>query len=309
MVLHPKAQQLLDRLNAQGVAAIERLPLERRRAVIAGIAPLAGCGAPIDTVRAISIPGRGGSIPARMYRPREFEPLPVVVYFHGGGWTTGNLEIGDALCRALAEGTRAVVVNVAYRLAPEARYPAAADDAYDATRWVCEHAPALGGDGVRVAVTGESAGGNLAAATALRFRDEGRPGLSFQLLMYPSLDSSMTAASYESMATGYLLTRDLMAAAWNDYAGGRLDDPYVSPLVESDLRGLPPTLVISAEFDPLRDEGALYVERLRDCGVDARATCYPGMIHGFVGMSSLFTEANDAIAQSVDVLRRAFTKD
>jgi acetyl esterase len=241
-----------------------------------------------------------------MYRPTAHERLPILVYFHGGGWTTGNLNVGDATCRVLANAVQAVVINVDYRLAPEARFPAAADDAYDVTRWVSEHAGVLRGDGERIAVCGESAGGNLAAVTALRFRDDGRPALSLQLLMYPALDSSMATMSYQTLGTGYLLTRDLMAAAWDEYAAGRLEEPYVSPLLERDLRGVAPTLVISAEFDPLRDEGCLYVERLRSCGVPAREICYRQMIHGFIGMGSLFDEAGLAIAESVDVLREAY---
>jgi acetyl esterase len=244
-----------------------------------------------------------------VYRPAAQAPLPILVYFHGGGWTTGNLDIGDATCRALANGVEAVVVNVDYRLAPEAPFPAAADDAYDATRWVSENAGALNVDGERVAICGESAGGNLAAVTALRFRDEGRRAPRFQLLFYPALDSSMATTSYEDLGTGYLLTRDLMAAAWDEYATGRLHEPYVSPLVEPDFRGVAPALVISAEFDPLRDEGTLYVKRLRASGVPAREACYPRMIHGFVGMGSLFDEAKQAIAEAVEALREAFRED
>jgi acetyl esterase len=304
-VLHPKARELLERLDAQGVGTVEELPIQRRRAVIAGIVRLAGIGQSVATVKNISIPGRMNWIPARLYRPAAQTRLPILVYFHGGGWTTGDLDIGDATCRALANGVGAVVVNVDYRLAPEARFPAAADDAYDATRWVSAYAELLEGDGERVAVCGESSGANLAAVTTLRLRDDGQRGPKFQLLMYPALDSSMASMSYKTLGTGYLPTRDLMAAAWDEYAAGHLDEPYVSPLVEPDLGGLAPTLVISAEFDPLRDEGRLYVERLRRCGVSAREICYSSMIHGFVGMGSLFEEARLAIADSVDALREA----
>jgi acetyl esterase len=281
--------------------------MARRRAVTAGVADLSGPRQAVETIDEIEIPGPGGALPARIYRPATPGSLPIVMYFHGGGWTTGNLEIGDATCRALATGADVVVVNVGYRLAPEAPFPAACDDAHAATRWAQTHADQIGGDGTHVAVAGESAGGNLAAVTSMRFRDEKLPPLRFQLLIYPALDSSMSSQSYHACGTGHFLTRELMAASWAEYTEGRLDDPYVSPMHAGDLAGLPPALVISAEFDPLRDEGAAYAQRLCDAGVRATATCSQGMIHGFVGMAALFDEANLAVEECVVALRQAFT--
>lgn len=279
--------------------------MARRRAVTAGVVDLAGPGQVVEAVDEIAIPGSGGILPARVYRPARGGSRPIIVYFHGGGWTTGDLDVGDATCRALAAGADAVVVNAGYRLAPEAPFPAGCDDAYAATRWAQDHADQIGGDAARAAVAGESAGGNLAAATALRYRDEGRPPLRLQVLIYPALDSAMSAPSYKEFESGYFLTRKLMAASWVEYAGERLDDPYASPMHAPDLRGLPPALVIGAEFDPLRDEGEGYARRLRDAGVQARATRYRGMIHGFLSMATVFDEANAALEECIVALREA----
>jgi acetyl esterase len=280
--------------------------MARRRAVTARVADLAGPGQIVEAVDEAEIPGPGGTLAARIYRPSRRGSRPIVIYFHGGGWTTGDLDIGDATCRALATGADAVVVNVDYRLAPEAPFPAGCDDAYAATRWAHDHADQIGGDPARVAVAGESAGGNLAAATAIRFRDEGLSPLRFQLLIYPALDSSMSSPSYNAYESGYFLTRELMAASWAEYAGERLDNSYASPMHAADLGGLPPALVISAEFDPLRDEGETYVQRLCDDGGQASATRYPGMIHGFLGMAAIFDDASLAVDECVAALREAF---
>jgi acetyl esterase len=304
-MLDPGARRLLDGLSARGVTDIETWPMARRRAVTASVVDLAGPGQVAEAVDEVGIPGPGGTIPARVYRPARGGSRPIVVYFHGGGWTTGDLETGDATCRALAAGADAVVVNVGYRLAPETPFPAGCDDAYAATRWAQNHAAQIGGDAARLAVAGESAGGNLAAATSLRFRDEALPPLRFQLLIYPALDSSMSLPSYSAFESGYFLTRTLMAASWAEYAGTRLDDPYASPMYAEDLRGLPPALVICAEFDPLRDEGEAYARRLCAAGVQARASCYPGMIHGFVSMAGVFDDAIAAVDECVVALREA----
>jgi acetyl esterase len=241
-------------------------------------------------------------------RPDAEVPLPVVVYFHGGGWALGDIEIDDVVCRALANAVPAVVVNVDYPLAPENPYPAPLDACSAVVTWLGDHAAEIGGDGARLAVAGESSGGNLAAATAIRLRDEGSPPLALQVLIYPALDSSMSSASYIEFEDGYFLTKSLMDWAWNQYAKAELAHPWVSPLHAPSLAGLPPALVITAEYDPLRDEGHAYAERLRTAGVEATSTDYPGMIHGFYGMGGIFPAAKEALAETVTRLQQAFAR-
>jgi acetyl esterase len=307
--VHPQAQSLLDQMAALGISGLHELPLDQARAIISGVAQMAGDPEEVATTQDLAIvDGSADSpVPARLYRPNGETSLPAVLWFHGGGWALGDMEIDDANCRALANRAGAVVVNVDYRLAPEDPYPAGADDCYRATAWVHEHAAELGIDPRRIAVAGESSGGNLAAVTALRFRDDVRhPSLCFQLLVSPALDSTMSTRSYETYADGYFLTRDLMSWAWKQYSPGGLDHPYVSPMHADELAGLPPTLIVEAEYDPLRDEGEAYAQRLREAGVEAQVLQYPGMIHGFYGMPGLFDTGKEAVDQTAAALRRAF---
>jgi acetyl esterase len=207
----------------------------------------------------------------------------VIVYFHGGGWVIGELDTVDNPLRRIANRTGAVVVSVDYRLAPEHVYPAAFDDSYAATAWVAEHAAELGGDPERVAVSGDSAGGNLAAAVAIAARDRQGPRLAAQLLIYPVTDFDFTTESYEQNGEGYLLTKGSMQWFWAHYLGAQDlgKDPYACPARADDLAGLPPAFVATAEFDPLRDEGEAYAAKLRIAGVDVTAKRYDGMLHGF----------------------------
>src|SRR5213078_1916119 len=201
-----------------------------------------------------------------------------------------------------------LVVSVDYRLAPEHRFPAAPEDCYAATRWLAEHAGSLGGDKGRIAVGGDSAGGNLAAVVALMARDRGGPKLAFQLLVYPATDTDFETRSYRENSEGYFLTRADMVWFWNHYAPRDEDrrNPYAAPLRAASLRGLPPALVITAEFDPLRDEGEAYGARLRDAGNQVLVKRYPGMIHGFFGMGTLLTQARTATKEAAGALRAAF---
>lgn len=248
--------------------------------------------------------GPGGALALRLYRPRT-GTLPVIAYFHGGGFVLGGLDSHAHICRELAQRTGALVVSVDYRLAPEHRFPAAVDDALAAVRWIAGHAAALGGDASRLAVAGDSSGANLATVTALRCRDEAGPPICFQLLFYPGTDVRAQHGSRRDNAEGYFLTRDAIDWFFTQYlrSDGDQDLPWVSPLRAADLRQLPPALIVTAEFDPLRDEGEAYAARLSQAGVSARASRYDGAIHGFVGPSTTLGRA--ALAEAATALRAA----
>ncbi len=243
----------------------------------------------------------------RVVWPRERGDLPCLVYFHGGGWTFCSIETHDATCRKLANGAGCVVVSVEYRLAPEHPFPAAAEDAFAATRWVAGHADALGIDPQRVAVGGDSAGGNLAAVVALMARDRGELKLCHQLLVYPITDHDFETVSYRENAAGPLLTRSMMQSFWDFYVpDGNRSNPYVSPLRAQSLAELPPATVITAEYDPLRDEGEAYALRLREAGVAVNASRYDGMIHGFFGFDEVLPAGRKAVDEAAAALDVAF---
>jgi acetyl esterase len=264
----------------------------------------------IASVANRTIPGPAGEIPIRVYTPKVGgAPRPVIVFFHGGGWVIGDLETHDAPCRQLANAVPAVVVAVDYRLAPEHKFPAAPDDCYAALRWVADNAASIGGDPKRrLAVCGDSAGGNLSAVVALMARDRGGPTLAAQILVYPATDLTCDAPSHVTNGTGYFLDAEMMAWFIGHYVRSAADktEPYGSPLRARDLSGLPPAVVITAEFDPLRDEGESYARRLREAGVPVELKRYDGMIHGFFSMDALFPEAGQAIALAASALKKAF---
>jgi acetyl esterase len=232
----------------------------------------------------------------------------VLVYFHGGGWVIGDIDTHDNTCRELTNAAGCVVVSVDYRLAPEHKFPAPLEDCYAATAWVAEHAANLGADPARLAVGGDSAGGNLAAAVCLLARERGRRTIVHQLLIYPVTDHDYFTASYRDNAEGYLLTREAMEWFWNHYLRTPADgkDPLASPLRSNNLSGLPPATVITAEFDPLRDEGEAYGHRLRGAGVEATVTRYDGMIHGFFGLGAVLAQGKKAMEEAAERLRLRF---
>ena len=299
---------LIEQMAAMGLKPFDQQTVAEARASILALATAAGPPEAVARVEDRRVPGSVGEIPVRIYTPEGSAPFPVLVYFHGGGWVIGNLDTHDAVCRLLANRAGCLVVSVDYRLAPEDPYPAAAEDAYAATRWVAAHAATLGGDAGRIAVGGDSAGGNLTAVVALMARDRGGPPLVHQLLVYPVTDAPGDNASYRDNGAGYLLTAEMMRWFWGHYTAGETSrrDAFLSPLHARDLRGLPPALVITAEFDPLRDEGEAYAERLRAAGVAVRCSRYPGMIHGFFGMTALLDRAREAIDEAASALRAAF---
>jgi acetyl esterase len=247
-------------------------------------------------------------VPVRIYRLSPDPGLPVLVVFHGGGWVIGSAEEFDGIARQLANATDAIVVSVDYRLAPEHPYPAPLDDSRRALRWTAAHAAEFGGDATRIAVGGDSAGGNLAAVCALGARDEGLD-LALQVLVYPVCDCDFGTTSYTDNAEGYLLEREQMQWFFDCYTdGGKHDpaDPSISPLRAENLGGVAPALVVTAEFDPLRDEGEAYAAKLRAAGVDVESRRYDGMIHGFFGGAGAFDASRDAMTLVATAVRRAF---
>jgi acetyl esterase len=306
--LHPEAQQLLAAIEEAGLPPAEEQAVPDARASVAGFIGLQGDPVGLPSVVNRTVPGPAGEIPVRVYTPAGAAPLPVVVYFHGGGWVIGDLEVVDRPCRLLASVSGAIVVSVDYRLAPEHRYPAAFDDCYAATTWVAEHAGELGGDPTRLAVAGDSAGGNLGAAVALAARDRGGPVLAAQLLVYPVTDFNFGTESYRENREGYLLTKASMIWFWAHYLGAQaLDkDPYACPLRADDLAGLPPAYVATSEYDPLRDEGEAYARRLREAGVAVTARRFDGMLHGFFWTLAATPSAAGVLEDIADVLHRSW---
>lgn len=263
---------------------------------------------PVDRVEDRRIPGPAGDIPVRIYWPAAPGPLPALVCLHGGGWVIGDLDGYEGICRVIANGAGCLVVSVDYRLAPEHPFPCAPEDTYAATCWVADHAAELGADPRRIAVAGDSAGGNLAAVCALMARDRGGPDLVFQLLLYPVTDHAFDTTSYRDNGEGYFLETVTMRWYWRQYLGSGGDgaDPYASPLRALDLAGLPPALIVTAGYDPLRDEGEAYGRRLRDAGIDATVSRYETMFHGFFGFARLLDAAAAANAEAFAALRAAF---
>jgi acetyl esterase len=307
MPLDPRAQEYLDRLAALGAPPLNRMTPEEARADMRARTADLGEPEPVAAVENVMAAGPAGEIPVRLYTPSGRGPFPVVVYFHGGGWVIGDIDTHDALCRSLANAAGCQVANVGYRLAPEHKYPAAAEDSYAATRWIAENAAALGADGARIAVAGDSAGGNLAAAVALMARDRGGPRLAFQLLVYPITDHSYDTPSYRENAEGYLLTRDIMVWFWDCYLASPEEgrQPYASPLQAPSLSGLPPAMVITAEYDPLRDEGEAYARRLDEAGVPVTLKRYGSIFHGFILLTRDLDQAREAVDEAGRALREA----
>ena len=307
MALLPEIRSLLDQQATSGRPPLHHQSVEQARAFhVADAATLNGPPAPVAAVADRRVPGPAGELPVRVYTPEGEPPFPIVVFFHGGGWVVGTLDTYDPLCRALAAATPAVVVSVDYRLAPEHRWPAAVEDAYAATEWASRNAAALGGVQHRLAVAGDSAGGNLAAVVALGARDRGGPAIAFQLLVYPVLDAAGDTASWREYADGYHLTADGMRWYWDHYLGGADGAaPDASPLRAAFVGGLPPALVIGAEYDILRDEGEAYAARLAEAGVDASASRHAGVVHGFVRWRAVTGAAEDALQEAAAALRSA----
>jgi acetyl esterase len=304
--LDPQVQILLDQMAAMGGPSLHEVTPEEARQMIRGLAMISGEGPPVADVTDRS----AGSVAVRVYRPQG-DDLPILVWYHGGGWVIGDLETADASCRELAVRVGCVVVSVDYRLAPEHPFPAGVDDAWEALRWTADHARELGGDPARLAVGGDSAGGNIAAVVAHLARDRGGPPIAFQLLVYPVTDLRLGHPSMEENAEGYVLTRDSMVWFRGHYVGANEADvmnPLASPLLAEDHAGLPPALIVTAEYDPLRDEGEAYGRKLEEAGVPVTVHRFDGQIHGFVGMVALLDDAKVALEEAAEALRGALSR-
>jgi acetyl esterase len=282
-----------------------------RAACTATYAALDARPPPVESVQLLLAPGPGGPVPVRAYRPRgagKDEVLPALVFFHGGGWVIGDLDTHDAVCRTLANGARCAVFSVEYRKAPEAPFPAAVNDCFSALKFVSENSKKQNIDPSKIAVGGDSAGGNLATVIALMARDAGGPALSFQLLIYPGVDQRMSHASIDRNGEGYLLTKKSMQYFRGHYLPREEDwlDWRASPLLAKSLAKLPPALVMTAGFDPLVDEGKDYADRLAKEGVKTEYKNYPDMVHGFITMGRVLDTTNTALAACAQALRRAW---
>jgi acetyl esterase len=308
-MLDPQAKALIDLMAERGVPPTHTLSpadarqMYRERRSFSQPEPRA-----MAEVRDLVASGPHGDIALRLYRPAGLQgPAPTLVYYHGGGWVIGDLDTHDVLCRQLADEGRCVVVAVDYRMGPEHRFPAAVDDVLAATRWLQAQAESLGLDTQRFAVGGDSAGGNLAAVVALAWRDAGEAHpLRFQLLIYPATDMRAVAPSHTTNGQGYVLTNDTIAYFRGHYLNAaQHDDWRASPLLHADLSRLPPALVLTAGFDPLRDEGRQYADRLSAAGSTAQYVCFERQIHGFITMGRVIAEANLAVGLCALALRRA----
>ncbi|MCL4737172.1 MAG: alpha/beta hydrolase [Burkholderiaceae bacterium] len=310
-MLDPQSRALLDLMSERGVPPIHTLsPDEGRRMFLERRGFTQPVPPPIGSVRDLAAPGPHGPIPLRLVRPAgvaDAVALPLLVYFHGGGWVIGDLDTHDVACRTLAAGAGIAVLAVDYRLAPEHRFPAAVDDGIAAVRFARAEAAALGADAARIAVGGDSAGGNLAAVACLVLRDAGEPVPAFQLLIYPATDMRAVAPSHTANGQGYMLTADSIAYYRGHYMPDAAEwaDWRASPLLAADHAHLPPALVLTAGFDPLRDEGRQYADALSGAGVACQYICFERQIHGFVTMGRVIDEANTALDLCATALRRA----
>jgi acetyl esterase len=295
MPLNPQVKALLDQEAGHPAKGI---PVPRTPPDVANVADL-------------TVPGPESPLRLRSYTPHGAGPFPVVLWLHGGGWVQGTIEANDATCRFLTDASRAIVLAVDYRLAPQTRFPGPLEDCYAALAWAGANATSIGGDPSRLAVAGASAGGNLAAAAALMARDRGGPRLAHQTLVYPITDLAMGTESYRLFATGHRLTADSMASYIAQYIGSEADkrNPYAAPILASDLSGLPPAHIITAEYDVLRDEGEAYGKRLAEAGIRTRVSRYPGMIHTFFNAMVGFDKTYEAIAEAGAELRRSLRAD
>jgi acetyl esterase len=307
MPLHPEFAAMLAQLAATPGPAISDLPVADARAMYRMMRPVAP-DLQVADVQDRTIPGPAGAIPMRIYTPPGAGPFPILVYFHGGGWVIGDLETADAISREFCRRAGCVVVSVDYRLAPEHRFPAAVDDNYAATKWVAENAASLNGDASRLAVAGESAGANLAAVVSHIARDRNGPAIAYQLLAYPVTAADFTTGSYRANAEGYLLTLAGMQWFWDMYCPNVADraNPLATPLNAKNFAKLPSALIMTAEFDPLRDEGEAYAGKLKSAGVAVDYVRCDGLIHDFLAMSRQFSAVEPAMNKAIAGLRNVF---
>ncbi|GCE47270.1 acetyl esterase [Thermosporothrix hazakensis] len=312
MTLDPQVATFLQALPDKTSGGPEPTLEEIRLAAVQSALQTAGEPFPVHGVEDRVIPGPGGPLPVRIYTPADEEGLPALIYLHGGGWVIGSLETHDQVCRSLANLAHCVVIAVDYRLAPEHPFPAALEDCYAAAVWVVEHAETLHIDSKRLAIGGDSAGGNLAAAVTLMAREMGAPHFVFQVLIYPVTDHPESgSASYREFEVGYSLTKHDMLWYCEQYLPdpSQWQNPYVVPLHAPDLSGLPPALVLTAGYDPVRDDGKRYADRLQEAGVPVQYRCYEGMIHSFFRMFTVFDKTMEAHREVAEALKVVFERE
>ncbi len=306
--LDSQVSRILKKMNDAGIPPLSSLPVAEARRLSREMArTLLGPTIDVASVRNFNVLENGVEIPVRAYVNSTRSGLPALVYFHGGGWVLGDLDGADWICRSLAVATECAVFSVDYRLAPENKFPTPVEDCYQVTKWLVENASTEGVNSNRVAVGGDSAGGNLATVVCLMARDRGEPSLVYQLLIYPITNYTFTTQSYKKFENGYYLTTEDMKWFWNHYLSEQThgSNPYASPLAAKNLSGLPPALVITAGFDPLRDEGEAYAARLKEAGVSTRIIRYDSMIHGFLDFPDL-KQTKEAIDEAALELRKVF---
>lgn len=311
MPLEPKSQFVLEQINAVGMPPLETLTAEQLRA--SQSIPRNEDAEPVGKVENRTIPGPGGELPVRVYYPKELQSSnPGLVYFHGGGWVIGDLDSHDSVCRALTNHANCVTISVDYRLAPEHKFPAAVEDAYTSVQYVHEHAEEFQIDPARIAIGGDSAGANLSAVVTNLAKQDNGPTICYQVLFYPSTAAGVETPTVSSVENGegYFLTTGLMDWFMNCYLNNKEEkqSPLVTPMFFEDLTGLPPAIVITAEYDPLRDEGEAYAEKLKEAGVDVECIRFDGTIHGFISMSQVIDLGKDALEQAGKGLAEAFSK-
>ncbi|RNF38120.1 alpha/beta hydrolase [Planococcus salinus] len=307
MPVNPKIQYFLEQMNAMPAMPMEQLTPEAMRST-ENSQLVAQQKEPVEKVEDRTIPLAGRDIPIRIYTPAGQTPFPALVFYHGGGWVVGSIESHDAICRELANLASCMVVSVEYRLAPEHKFPAAVEDAYEALEWVVSQADELGIDTDRIAVGGDSAGGNLATVACLIAKERSGPRVVHQLLLYPSAGPAADYPSMTENAEGYLLTRDMMGWFQRHYLNSPEDrhHPYLSPILSDELEGMPSATILTAQYDPLRDVGTAYAEKLQSHGVEVFHKNYDDLIHGFANFSSFVPEARDAVAEGASELKKAF---
>ncbi len=311
MPLDPKARRLVQLLDAAGLGiGPDTTPESAREAMHRATSRGVGSPHAVHAVEELVVPGPAGDVPLRVYRPSSAPALPVLVWIHGGGWVLGSLDTHDNLCRLLCEDVQAIVVSVDYRLAPETKFPGAVEDCTAAWSWVTKRAGEIGGDPARIAIGGDSAGGNLAAVVALLARDEGLAAPCMQLLVYPVTDHEFESASMIDNATGYFLEAHAIRWFFDHYARTPADfaDWRMSPMRAPEVSELPPALVVTAEFDPLRDQGEAYADRLRDAGVPTETVRADGLFHGFFGMFEFLPGGRPAWEAARRALRSSFER-
>jgi len=310
MSLDPQAKSFLDTIAGFGGPPLEQLPLAEARKVPLGLIEFGGPEESMAEVQNRTVRGPSGPIPVRVYRPVKKETLPALMFFHGGGFVICNLDTHDRLCRSIAKASGCAVISVDYRLAPEHKYPAAVDDAFAATQDVAEHGAEFGIDPSWIAVGGDSAGGNLAAVVSLLARDRGGPKLKFQLLIYPLVDFNDQSPSMQQFGQGdHFLSMEGMDWFKKSYlpSAEAAREPSASPINATDFRGLPPAMVITAECDPLRDQGEAYARKLEAAGVPVELKRYAGMIHPFLSLAGIITAGKTAIADAAAAVKGALS--